>query len=170
MTRWFVNRGTKSRVQADALPWFPLLQHIHKSRNPRPRRRTTVQQFMLDYPDLVNATFVSQHADGGILSGHEKMNLLYAVAKKMLVSHYSHLEDELEKTATAHHKEALSEWTLALEDVFLSDDVVQCVFFCSHISGFHLLTHWDPGLAIPFLMRFTPSSKPSVLMPGVMSL
>jgi hypothetical protein len=126
LVHWFANRGG---ARQDVLTWFPLLQQLHQSRNPRPRQRTTVQQFMLDHPDVVKAAFVSRYSDGGNLTNVEKINLRRKLANTLLNNGHSHLKDGLDKKAAAQFKADTDEWDLALEDVFAAKDPSQYVIY-----------------------------------------
>ena len=137
-----MNHGTaKSGSRQAALNWFPLLQRLHQLQNPRPRQRTTVQQFMLDHPDLVNAKFTSLHADGGSLRGSAKMNLKYEVAKHMLTDHYSHLTRTLDEKAVAQQELDLVAWNLILTDISEAPDVSRYVLPLFRVLSTHTCVH-----------------------------
>ena len=170
LSRWFVNHATKKTAPGGSLGWLPLLQRLHQVRNPRPRQRTTVQQFMLDHTDIVNAAFVSRYADGAVFNSNlDRLNAKYALAKTMLSGHYSHLARELDKKAVVQHNTAIAEWGLILDDISLAQDVSRYAFR-SHISGHCWLKHRFLGLVIPSLMLSTHFFKPSVPMLVVMFL
>lgn len=85
---------------------------------------------MLDYPDIVNAAFVSQHADARGLSASQKMNLRHDVAKTLLSTrHHSHLKKALDKKAAAKHDAEMEEWELILDGVSSAKDVIRYVLF-----------------------------------------
>lgn len=125
LTTWFINRASAKR--RDPPTWVPLLQRLHQIRNPRPRCRTVIQQFMREYAAEVNAAFVSRHADGGKLSNSQKMNLRHDVAKTLLANRYHHLTKQLEKNAAAQHEADMEEWGLMLEDISAAEDVSRYV-------------------------------------------
>jgi hypothetical protein len=129
LTQWFANHAASGKGRHDILPWFPLLQQLHQIRNPRPRQRTTVQQFMLDHCDTVNAAFVSKHSDGAGLTNVQRLNLRYSLAKKMLSKSYPHLKLELDKKAVVQYDIELKEWELVLEDITSTEDISRYVFF-----------------------------------------
>ena len=132
LSQWFLNHASANNgVQRDTLAWLPLLQRLHRLRNPRPRKRNAVQQFMLDYSDTVNAAFVRKYAHGGGFSAAEKMNLRYDVAKALLARSYSHLTTGLDKKATEQHNADTDEWGLILDGISFAEDVPR--------YGFHLV-------------------------------
>jgi hypothetical protein len=127
LTGWFANHGNPGSRRGHAT-WLPLLQRLHQIRNPRPRRRTAAQQFMLDYSDVFNAAFVKYHGSGERLGGAQCMNLRAQLAKKMVSSsQYSHLTNELERKAAEHHEKEMNEWNLILDDISEAVDVSACV-------------------------------------------
>ena len=83
---------------------------------------------MLDYPDVVKATFIHRHGNGRNLSAAEKMNLRHAVAKSLLSQKYSHLTSELEKKAVAQHEMEVDQWNLILDDISSAQNIPQYVF------------------------------------------
>jgi hypothetical protein len=120
--------SAKSDARVGTLPWFPLLQRLHQIRNPRPRRRTAIQQFMSDYATDVNAALLTRCPDPSALSAAQKLNMRYDVAKTLLSSEkYSHLTEELDAKAVAQHDIDATEWSLALEDISSAKDVSRCV-------------------------------------------
>ena len=132
LNQWFVNRASaaKGGNRRDALAWIPLLQRLHQIRTPRPRQRTVIQQFMVDYPVEVNSVFVSRHSDGKNLSKTQAMNFRHDVAKSMLSSElYSCHVKALEKKAEAQQNADLDAWNLILDDISLASDVDQYVLF-----------------------------------------
>lgn len=130
LTQWFINRAAAARSgsRRDTLAWVPLLQRLHQIRNPRPRRRTTVQQFMADYAPQVNAAFVTRYGDGNGMNPGHRMNLRHDVAKALLNKEYSHLIKELDAKAKAQHDAEVEEWNLILDDISLASDVSQYGF------------------------------------------
>ena len=131
LTQWFINKAAAANSESrhDTLAWLPLLRRLHQIRNPQPRRRTTLQQFMLDYAREVNTAFVSWHGDGKNFSNAQRLNLRYDVAKALLNGQYSHLINELDNKAKAQHDAEMDEWNLILDDISLAEDVPQYVFF-----------------------------------------
>ena len=129
LAQWFANHAASGKGCHDVLHWLPILQQLHQTRNPRPRRRTTVQQFMLDHSDAVNAAFVSKHSDGARLASSDRLNLRYKVAKKMLFKNYSHLKSELDEKAGIQHDAEMAEWEMVLENITSVKDISRYVFF-----------------------------------------
>ena len=80
---------------------------------------------MLDYPEVVNAAFVSKHADGKGMPNVQKMNLRYDLAKAMLSRSYSHLTPDLKEKATIQHKADLEEWNMRLDGISAAEDISQ---------------------------------------------
>jgi len=169
LSQWFSNRASataNSGLQRDTLAWLPLLQQLHQLRNPRPRRRTATQQFMLDYAGVVDASFLHRHGDGATLSRTQKMNMRYDVAKSLLANQYSHLINGLNKKAGERFDADTNEWNLILDDVSCAKDITQYVPPpCFWLSLAHVSF---TELAIPSLMPFTLSSKQLAPMPVVM--
>jgi hypothetical protein len=128
LSRWFSNRAASlSKLKHAPISWFPLLQRLHQLRNPAPRRRSVVQQFMLEYPDEVERVFAKTHADDQLFSGAQKMNIRYELAKTLLHEDYPDLKDELQKKADDQYEASLGEWNLILDDISFAEDVSQCV-------------------------------------------
>jgi len=125
LTQWFPNRVTAENGWRDVLAWLPLLQQLHQTRNPRPRQRSTTQQFMLDHADVVDATFLHQHGVGSNFTAIQKVNLRHSLAKSLLSvsGQYSHLKDKLDKMARAQHDVAMDEWNLVLGNISSAGDV-----------------------------------------------
>lgn len=121
LSHWFANHATAKR---DTLPWFTLLQRLHQIRNPHPRRRSAVQQFLSGYPDEVEEAFLQRVGDK-TLTNAQKMNLRYDVAKTLLAEQYSHLKSELEDIAAEQYEVDLSQWNLVLDGISLAEDVSQ---------------------------------------------
>ena len=164
LLQWFSNHASANNgTRRDSLAWLPLLRRLHQLRHPRPRKRSAVQQYMLDYPDRVNAAFIHKYADGRKLSSAEKMNLRYEVAKVQLAQKYSHLIAELEKKATEQHNAEVDEWSLILDGVSFAEDVPRYVFslvdFLSFIDSTAFI---EP--TIPFSTPFIHSSGRSAPM------
>lgn len=110
----------------NTLNWLPLLQRLHELRNPRPRKRTAIQQFMVDYPDVVKAAFVAKYLDTSSLTSAEKMNARHDVAKSLLFSdEYSHLATGLHKKAVVEHEADMEEWQMILDGISAAQDVSQ---------------------------------------------
>ena len=80
---------------------------------------------MLEYPEVVNAAFVSWHGDGKNLSSAQKMNLRHDVAKSLLSRQYAKLKPDLDKKAAAQQEVDMDEWGMILEDISLAEDVSQ---------------------------------------------
>ena len=80
---------------------------------------------MLDHPDIVNAAFVSQHANGRGLSAPQKMNARHDLAKTLLSTRYSHLTSALETKAISKHDAELEEWELILDGVSSAENVTR---------------------------------------------
>jgi hypothetical protein len=129
LTQWFANRATQGNSGSGdgILDWLPVLQKLHKSRNPQPRQRTTVQQFMSDHAGTLNAAFVSKYADGRNFSNTDKMNLRRDLAKTLLNNSYPHLREELDKKALAQYKADMKEWSLEFPNISSAKDISQYV-------------------------------------------
>ena len=80
---------------------------------------------MLDHPNIVNAAFMSQHADGRDLSTLQKMNTQHNLAKTLLSTHYSYLTSALEAKAISKHDAELEEWELILDGVSSAENVTR---------------------------------------------
>lgn len=107
--------------------WLPLLQRLHQIQNACPRCCTAVQQFMLDYPAEVHATFVSWYTDGKGMSSSQRMNTHYETAKFLLKNQFSHLSGELEQKAAIQHEADMDQWSLIMNDISAAKDVSQYV-------------------------------------------
>ena len=126
LTRWFSNHASD---EPGGLGWLPLLQRLHQLRNPCPRQRSAVQQFMLDHADTVDTAFHHRQGDDKKLTGLQKVNARHEVAKALLAGQYSNLKAELNKRATDQHNLEMDEWNLVLEGVTSAEDVALYVFF-----------------------------------------
>lgn len=78
----------------------------------------------MNYSSEVSGAFLECHGNK-TLTGVEKMNLRYDVAKNLFTEKYSHLTDELEREAIEQHKVDLKQWGLILDDISLGEDVSQ---------------------------------------------
>lgn len=129
LTTWFsnsasaANNGGIRRLDS----WLPLLRRLHQIRNPRPRRRTTVQQFMLDHPDLINAVFLHRYGDAKGLTNTQRINERNALAKSLLAGQCSNLVSGLDKKAADQHKATLNQWNLILDDISSAQNVSKYV-------------------------------------------
>ena len=124
---WFTNHAASTNARHDTNTWFDLIQQFHQLRNPRPRCRSIAQQFMVDHPGVLNASFVSLHGDGRTFSNPQRLNLRLDLARKMVSGHYAHLAKDLEKAAATHHEKEMKEWKVALENLSEAEDVSVCV-------------------------------------------
>ena len=131
LATWFSNRASALNGQRDTLAWFPLIQRLHQIRNPRPRRRTMVQQFMLDHVDVINTSFLHRFSDSKDLSNAQKMNARHDLARSLLAGQYSHLIGELTQKATDQHDAEVNEWSLTLDDISSAEDITRFVFSSS---------------------------------------
>jgi hypothetical protein len=128
LVKWFANhRSAKSDLDPSTLPWLPLLQRLHQIRNPRPHKRSTVQQFMFDYPKELKAALAIRCPDPSDLNSAQRLNMRFDVGKALYTSDYSHLKEQLDEKAAAQHDTDAEEWSLELEDISSSDDVSQYV-------------------------------------------
>lgn len=169
LTHWFANRvasGSNGSHQ-DVLAWLPVLRQLHQSRNPRPRQRTTVQQFMLDHPDTLTGAFVSQHAEGKGFTNVEKMNVRNKMAKTLLNTTYPHLKGGLDAKAGKQYRADIEEWNLSLPNISSAKDVARYVNFMFRDP--HSLILELIGHAILFSTLYTLSFKRLGAMRVVMS-
>jgi hypothetical protein len=124
LTNWLANRAAADDpARRDMDAWLPLIKQLHQLRNPRPRLRTTAQQFMANHPDVVKAAFVSKHGDGKNYNSAQKMNLHSEIARKTVAGLSSNSVKELGREATESHERELSEWNLSMTNVFEAEDV-----------------------------------------------
>jgi len=86
---------------------------------------------MQDYPQELNAAFVSRHGDGKNLSSSERLNLRAQLAKSMVSGQFSHLVKDLEQKAAKQHEKDMKEWDLILEDISEASDISACVLIFS---------------------------------------
>ena len=131
LATWFSNHTSVLNSQRDTLAWFPLIQRLHQIRNPHPRRQTTVQQFMLDHVDIINASFLHRFSDGKDLSNAQKMNAWHDLARSLLAGRYSHLIGELTQKAADQHDVKVNEWSLTLDNISSAEDITRFVFSSS---------------------------------------
>ena len=124
---WFSNRAASvtKKARGDTLHWDELLRRLHRVRNTRPRRRTIVQQFMLEYPDEVKKALVEEHENCKNLTSGQRLNLQNDVAKTLLYKSYAHLIPELEDTVKEEQEAGMAEWNLTLKDINVAEDVTQ---------------------------------------------
>lgn len=111
---------------------------------------------MVDYPHVVNASFVSRYGDGKNFTPAQRMNIRSELAKKLVSTHYANLSNELERKAAEHHEKLLDEWKLDLQDISEAEDVSRYVapFFSSvNIAN----------LYFPFTAPAIHSLKPFIL-------
>lgn len=141
LRNWFINHASaKKPSRRDPLAWQPLLQRLHQIRNPRPRCRSAPQQYMLEYPEEVDAAIADRYPGAAKLTNIQLMNTRYEVAKSQLGSKDPSLTEELEQRAAAQHEIALKEWDLILEDISAASDVSQYVLLTvSHFVNSPLL-------------------------------
>ena len=120
--RWFAYQ-TQNRVTRKDNGWFRLLQRLHEGANPKPRKRSPVQQFILEEPSLVDVAFTAKFGNACGMDGIERINRRHEVAKKLLEDHHQHRMLELEAHARESHEKELKQWSLALDNIELATDV-----------------------------------------------
>ena len=120
--QWFSYRA-QSKLPHDPAGWSHILQRLHESANPKPRKRSAVQQFMLEEPSIVETEFTIKYKDGRGLDGTERMNKRYDIAKQLLYNRYKHRIVNLEANARDSHKRELEQWSLTLDSIELAPDV-----------------------------------------------
>ncbi|KAF9782647.1 hypothetical protein BJ322DRAFT_1110523 [Thelephora terrestris] len=101
------------------------LQRLHQIRNPRPRRRKAVNQFISDYATEIDDAVATVLANRPKLDSCQRMNICYEVAQSLLKSKGADFIEELERKAAAQHEAAKEEWNLILEDISAAEDVSQ---------------------------------------------
>lgn len=123
---WFAYQA-QNKALSDNHSWFPLLQRLHESANPKPRKHSVVHQFMLEEPTIVNTEFKIRFSDGRGLDGTQQMNRRYDIAKKLLVERYPHRNLSLEANSRADHDREMQQWSLTLSSIGIAPDVDVCV-------------------------------------------
>lgn len=118
---WFAYQS-QSHNRSDTT-WSHILQRLHESSNPKPRKRSTVQQFMLENQTLVDTAFVSTHGEARGMDGAECMNKRHDIAKRILTGEHKSQIPALEGRAQEHHEREVNQWSLMLEDIELAADV-----------------------------------------------
>lgn len=121
--QWFAYQSQNRLPRGENAGWFHLLQRLHESANPKPRKRSVIQQFMLEQPSLVDIEFVAKYGNGCGMDGTERMNKRYEVAKKLVESRYKHLFLDLESHARESHEKEVRQWSLTLDSIELAADV-----------------------------------------------
>jgi hypothetical protein len=132
LKNWFVNHthaSAATMTTQKVLTWQPLLQRLHQIRNPRPRRRKAVNQFISDYATEIDDAVATVLANRPKLDSCQRMNIRYEVAQSLLKSKGADFIEELERKAAAQHEAAKEEWNLILEDISAAEDVSQYVLF-----------------------------------------
>jgi len=95
-----------------------------------------MQQFMFEYPDVVDKAYLDKYGDDSLAS-IQKINLRYDVAKALFVERYSHLTAELEEKADEQLNEELDQWNLVMEDISSAENVSEygpSPFFLSSVT------------------------------------
>jgi hypothetical protein len=87
---------------------------------------------MREFGNEIDAGFSTLYGDK-ILTGVERMNLRYDVAKLQLGSKSPSFVEELEKRALAEHKLAVKEWQMLLQDIDSAEDIAQYALPSSHV-------------------------------------
>jgi len=121
--QWFAYQAQNRVTHTDNHGWFSLLQRLHESANPKPRKRSVVHQFMLENPSIVDAAFVSKFGDGRGMDGAERMNRRHDLAKNLLKDRYQDLVLDLEARARESHEKEIQQWSLTLNSIELAPDV-----------------------------------------------
>ena len=119
---WFAYQAQNHSTRTDT-GWSNLLQRLHEHSNPKPRKRSAVQQFMLENAALVDAAFVSAHGEGRGMDGVERMNKRHNLAKRILNGEHEGQIPALQRRAQELHEQELAQWSLVLEDIELASDV-----------------------------------------------
>lgn len=119
---WFANQSQNYVSRAEG-NWSQIIQRIHESSNPKPRKRSAIQQFMLENTKLVDAAFVSTYGEGRGMDGAERMNKRHGLVKQMLSGEHKDKVSGLERRAQEHHEKEIAQWSLVLEDIDLASDV-----------------------------------------------
>lgn len=123
ITGWFSYRASVRNSRRNGGPWGPILKHVHKQLNPKPRCRSVAQQFMHESPGIVNAAFVSLYGEGKGMDRMDRMNKRNEVAKRLVTGQYKEMVPKLEQRAKETHERELKEWKLELGDVAEADDI-----------------------------------------------
>jgi hypothetical protein len=123
ITAWFSYRATVQNSNRLGGAWTPILKQLHLKLNPKPRRRSVVQQLMHEEPMVVNAAFVSKYGEGRGMSHPERLNRRNEVAKQLVASTYKEKVPELERRAKDAHERELKEWGCELDQIEEAEDV-----------------------------------------------
>ena len=123
---WFAyqsqNRPTAVNHNDNA-GWFRLVQRLHESIQPKPRKRSAVHQFMAEEPSLVDTEFTIKYGDGRGIDGTERLNKRFDIAKRLLNDRYQDRILDLEARARETHEKEIQQWSLTLSNIELASDV-----------------------------------------------
>lgn len=120
--QWFAYHS-QNHISRTETGWSHVLQRLHEHSNPKPRKRSVVQQFMLENPELIDAAFISKHGEARGMDGAERMNKRFGFAKQILNGERQNEIPDLKQRARDLHEQELRQWSLALEDIDLAPDV-----------------------------------------------
>ena len=119
---WFSNRGS-SRALHEGGVWAPILKHIHKKLNPKPRCRSAAQQFMHEEPTVIKTAFETAYGEGIGMKKIERLNKLNETARELTTTRYAEMVPELERRAKEAHEQEKKEWELDLDKIEEAEDV-----------------------------------------------
>ena len=123
VTTWFSYRASLQTSSHEGGVWFQLLKRMHEQGNTKPRCRSVPSQFAFEHPEVINAAFAEAYGEGEGLSGTQKMNYRYELAKTLVQTSHSHLVEGLKDRAKEAHEQELKEWSLGLGDIGEAEDI-----------------------------------------------
>ena len=122
--QWFAYQSqNRHSSRNDNIGLFHLVQRLHEAANPKPRKRSVVQQFMLEEPSLIDTEFAIKYGGGRGIDGADRMNKRHDIAKKLLENRYKNCVLDLEVHARESHEKETQQWSLALSSIELATDV-----------------------------------------------
>ena len=156
VTSWFSYRSSVHKSHHEGGAWTPILKRIHKLANPKPRRRTVVQQFMHEKPQIVDDAFHALYGEAGPMSRADRLNKRNEVAKRLVSTTYKDMEAELEQRAKETLERESKEWALELDEIEEAEDVT--LYVSSTVSQSSATNAILQCARHPFL-RCSPSSQ-----------
>jgi hypothetical protein len=120
--QWFAYHS-QCHVSRTETNWANLIQCLHEPSNPKPRKRSVVQQFVLENTAQVDAAFVSKYGEGRGMDGAERMNKRQDLAKRILYGEHKNQIPALENRAREDHKQEIKQWSMLLDDITQASDV-----------------------------------------------
>lgn len=121
---WFAYQSqNRPAAVNDHTGWFRLVQRLHESIHPKPRRRSAVHQFMAEEPSLIDTEFAIKYGDGCGISGTERLNKRFDIAKQLLNDRHQDRLLDFEARARETHAKETQQWSLTLTDIELAPDV-----------------------------------------------